>query len=77
MPSPLFGKFGGNQNRAGFNFGNPQMNQQFEAFARGLDEKVRNSPMQTVQQLINSGKMTQAQFDQLRQLANRLTGKNY
>ncbi len=57
--------------------GGPSMAQQFNMFLQGLDPGVRNSPQQTVQQLLNSGRMTQSQFDQFRQIANRLTGKNY
>ena len=77
MANSLFDMFGRNQN-AGFpNFGSPQMNQQFNAFIQGLNPNARQSPQQAVQQLINSGQMTNAQFEQLRQLANRFTGKNY
>ena len=75
MPNSLFNMFGGNQN--GPNFGSSQMNQQFNSFVKGLDQNVLRSPQQTVQQLINSGRMSSAQFEQLRQLANRFTGKNY
>lgn len=76
MANPLFSMFGG-QNRGMPNFGNPQMNQQFGSFLQGLSSDVRQAPYQTVQNLINSGRMTPAQFEQLRQLANQATGKNY
>lgn len=76
MGNSLFNRFGGNQNGP-INFNDPQMNQQFNNFVQGLDEKVRNSPQQMVQQLINSGRMTNVQFEQFRRLANQFTGKNY
>lgn len=72
MANPVFTRFNGNQNGGNFQFGN-----QFTAFVNGLDKSVRDAPMQTVQNLINSGKMNQDQFEQYRQMANRLTGKNY
>ena len=75
MSNPLFNMFSGNQN--GPNFGSPQMTQQFNSFVQGLDQNVRQSPQQMVQQLINSGRMSQAQFEQFRKLANQFTGKNY
>ncbi len=53
---------------------NPQMFQQkFSEFA----SKFQNSkvtPQQMVQNLLNSGKMTQEQFNQFRNIANQLTG---
>lgn len=65
MNNNLFNMFGG--------FNNFQ--NQFNAFkqqfmAGGI------SPQEKVQQLLNSGQMTQQQFDQLRMLANQITGKN-
>lgn len=75
MTNPLFNALLGNQN--GSLFGNSPMAQQFNNFVNGLNANVRQNPYQTVQNLINSGQMSQAQFEQLRQLANRATGKNY
>lgn len=72
MANPLFTAFNGNQNGDNSQFGN-----QFSMFVNGLDKSVRDAPMQTVQKLMNSGQMTQNQFEQFRQIANRLTGKNY
>lgn len=50
-----------------------QFKQQFEAFARNFQQSGQNA-QQIVQQLLNQGKMTQAQFNQLREQANRITG---
>ena len=77
MANSLFSKFGGNQNGMLPNLGNPQITQKFNSFVQGLDENVRNSPQQMVQQLINSGRMSSAQFEQFRQIANQMTGRKY
>ncbi len=54
---------------------NPQMfQQQFKSFAQGLGNV---NPQQMVHNLLNSGKMTQAQFEQYRSIADRLTGKRF
>ena len=55
---------------------NPQMFQQkLNEFAQGF--KSDANPQQLVQNLLNSGKMTQAQFEQYRQIANQLTGARF
>lgn len=77
MANSLYEMFGGNQNGSMSLFNNPQMNQQFANFVQGLDANVRNYPYQMVQNLINSGRMSSAQFEQFRQFANQATGKNY
>lgn len=51
-----------------------QLKQQFEAFARNFQQNGQN-PRQLVQQLLNQGKMTQAQFNQYRDIANQITGQ--
>ena len=50
-----------------------QFKQQFEAFAKQFQQSGQN-PQQIVQQLLNQGKMTQDQFNRLREQANRITG---
>jgi len=53
---------------------NPQQFlQQFEAFKRNFQQSGQN-PQQVVQGLLNSGRMTQDQFNQLRNMANQMTG---
>lgn len=55
---------------------NPQMfNQKLTEFAQGFHRDA--NPQQMVQNLLNSGKMTQAQFEQYRQIANQLTGARF
>lgn len=50
----------------------PQMfKQQFDAFAQNFKN---SNPQQIVQNLLNSGKMTQEQFNQYRNIANQITG---
>ena len=62
MPNPIQEKFGG----GGLgNMGN--MVNQFQEFARNF----QGDPRAQVQQLLNSGKMTQEQFNQLSNMANQ------
>jgi hypothetical protein len=72
MANSLYGKFGGNQNG-----GNSQFGSQFSMFVNGLSNDIKSNPMAAVQNLLNSRQMSQSQFEQYRQIANRLTGKNY
>lgn len=78
MPNPLFGKLNGNNSVNGMPFNLPngfnpnnkiQAIQQLTDFAKTL--KGAN-PQQVVQQLINTGKMSQEQFQQLSQIANNI-----
>lgn len=54
----------------------PQMfKQQFDSFAQNFQRNFGNAnPQQMVQNLLNSGKMSQAQFNQYRDVANQITG---
>ena len=54
-------------------FQSPQFRQQFENFARQFQQNGQN-PQAVVQQLLNSGQMTQDQFNRLRDIANQITG---
>lgn len=55
---------------------NPQMFQQkFNEFAQGFQNGA--NPQQLVQNLLNNGKMTQAQFERYRQIANQITGARF
>ena len=71
MANPLASLFGGRQQQT-----NPQMNNlsgligQFQQFRNNF----RGNPEQMVQELRRSGKMSEAQFQQLSQLANQLQG---
>lgn len=58
-----------------FQIPNPmQFKQQFEAFARDFQQSGQN-PQQVVHQLLNSGKMSQDQFNRFREIANQITGQ--
>lgn len=59
-------QFYGNGNMSG---GPMQMMQQFAQFRRMMQGR---NPQQMVQNLLSSGQMSQAQFDQLKQQANEL-----
>lgn len=55
--------------------GGPQNFQnKFNQFQQQINQQGIN-PQQQVQQLLNSGQMSQQQFNQLRMIANALTGK--
>lgn len=51
-----------------------QNNPMFNNFANSLSQQ---NPQALVQQMLNSGKMSPQQFEQLRQQANMLTGMNF
>lgn len=61
----FFDRFGGIMN----------FKNQFAQFQQNLSSQGIN-PQQKVQELLNSGQMSQQQFEQLRQMANQITGKN-
>lgn len=50
--------------------------QQFGQFCQQFQGNQMNPQMQ-VQQFLNSGRMTQQQFEQIRQQANAIMGTNY
>ena len=62
MSNPLFNQF---QNKT-----NQNIMQQFEQFKKNFT----GNPQQKVQELLNSGKMSQQQFNQLQQMARNLFG---
>lgn len=65
--SSLFNMFGG-QN--GFQ-------QRFASFAQQFSQQNRMTPEQKVRQMLNSGQMTQQQFNTFAQIADRLTGRRF
>ena len=72
MGNPFFNRFG---NRGGGQmpgpFGNIQnMMSQFQQFKQNF----QGDPQQQVQELLNSGKMTQEQFNQLSAMAHQFQG---
>lgn len=65
MPNPFQGMTGGN---VGGSMGNMlQVMQSFNKFASAF----KGDPKQKVQELLNSGRMSQEQFNQLQQMANQ------
>ena len=57
---------------------NPQqLFSQVNNFAQQLQQQSNGmTPQQMVQNMLNSGKLSQAQFNQLRDIANKITGMN-
>lgn len=67
MANPLFNMLGGNQpiiNDGGFS--------QFIAEVKRMQQTFQGDPRAEVQRLLNSGQMTQQQFNQLSQMANQV-----
>ena len=64
MSNPLYGQFGGQQN-------NPI--QQLVTNARQLKQTIQN-PRAEVERLLQSGQMSQQQFNQFSQIAQQIVG---
>ncbi len=65
-PSQIINAFGGYDN----------FQKQFRLFANNFGNMNNVTPQQLVQNALNSGKMTQEQFNQYREIANQITGRN-
>lgn len=64
MPNPLFQQLGGmNQNPM------TQMISEFQKFKQNF----KGDPQQEIQKLLNTGKMTQQQYNQLQQMAMQMS----
>ena len=61
MNNPLFGMMGGNQIQ------NPMLQQLMQ-----FKNNFKGDPKAQVQQMLNSGRVTQAQYDQAVQMANQI-----
>ncbi len=71
MPNPLYGQLGGMGQMLPGKMGNfAQMMQQFQQFRNNF----QGDPKAEVQKLLNSGKMTQQQYNQLQQAAKMFQG---
>lgn len=71
MSNPLFKALGGGGGQLPPPFGNVQnMIQQFQQFRQNF----RGDPRQQVQELLNSGRMTQDQYAKLQGMAQQLMG---
>lgn len=56
-------------------FNNNRQQPNFMQFVQSMRQQ-NIDPQAKVQELLNSGQMTQEQFNQFRMIANQLTGKN-
>lgn len=65
--NPIFNMFGNYQN----------FQNRFNQFANTFGQGNAINPQSMVQNMLNSGQMTQEQFNQFRMMANQITGKNY
>ena len=67
MPNPIYDQFGGQQNNNGFSA--------FMNDFRRLQQTVKN-PKQEVERLLQSGAMSQQDFNRFGQMANQIMGMN-
>ena len=65
MPNPIYDQFGGQQNNNGFSA--------FMNDFRRLQQTVKN-PRQEVERLLQSGAMSQQDFNRFGQMANQIMG---
>ena len=69
MANSIFNDLGGNNNKLPGPFGNVQdMMQRLNQFRQSF----QGDPKQQVQQLLNSGRMSQSQYNQLSQMATQI-----
>ena len=68
MPNPLYNQMGGGQMPGPMG----QMQQFMSAFQQ-FKQSFRGDPRQEVQRLLNSGQMSQQQYNQLQQMAQQMT----
>lgn len=66
MANPLYGQFGGQQTNNGFS--------DFMNDFRRLQQTVKN-PRQEVERLLQSGAMSQSDFNRFGQMANQMLGR--
>ena len=67
MPNPIYDQFGGQQNNNGFSA--------FMNDFRRLQQTEKN-PRQEVERLLQSGAMSQQDFNRFGQMANQIMGMN-
>lgn len=67
MPNPIYDQFGGQQKNNGLSA--------FMNDFRRLQQTVKN-PRQEVERLLNTGAMSQQDFNMLGQMANQMLGMN-
>lgn len=68
MPNPLFNQMGGGQMTGPMG----QMQQMMNAFQQ-FKANFKGDPQQEVQRLLNSGQMSQQQYNQLTQMAQQMS----
>lgn len=70
--NPIF-----NQMFGGFNNFQNNFNQFAQQFGQGMNpNNMGQFAQQKVQEMLNSGQMSPQQFEQIRQMANQMTGRN-
>lgn len=70
--NPIFNQMFGGFNNFQNNFG-----QFMQTFGQGMNpNSMEQFAQQKVQEMLNTGQMSQQQFEQFRQMANQMTGMN-
>lgn len=70
--NPIFNQMFGGFNNFQNNFG-----QFMQSFGKGMDQNSMEQFAQNkVQEMLNTGQMSQQQFEQIRQVVNQMTGRN-
>lgn len=70
--NPIF-----NQMFGGFNNFQTNFNQFTQSFGQGMNpNNMEQFARQKVQEMLNTGQMSQQQFEQIRQMVNQMTGTN-
>lgn len=60
------------------NFNNPiEFMEKFSQFVQDYNKNYGQDPKEKVQQLLDSGQMSQEQYDKLRNIANQMLGTQY
>ena len=60
------------------NYNSPwDLQNKFNQFVQDFKKQENQDPQQKVQELLDSGKMSQEQYNRLRQMANMFLGTNY
>lgn len=75
MANPLYNELCGNLQNSRQTAQPPSFQEQFASFAKQFQGPGSMNPQMIVQQLLQSGRMTQEQFNQYSQMANFLTGR--
>lgn len=76
MPSQMFNAFNGNPIQNFFG-GFQNFKSQLDTFTRSFNQSSNQSAESVVKQMLNDGRMTNDQFEQLKNMADMITGRKH